>query len=83
MSETNGEPKASSAEGAGATRGCICNGRGPAVSEMLRMMMPSDTAGEHFRNGAIEFLKGFRDLLDQRIQTMTETQTKGTRLNVE
>jgi hypothetical protein len=50
---------------------------------MLRMMMPSDTAGEHFRNGAIEFLKGFRDLLDQRIQTMTETQTKGTRLNVE
>ena len=83
MSETNGEPKASSADGAGAASGCICGGKGPAVSEMLRMMMPSDTAGEHFRNGTIEFLKGFRDLLDQRIQMMAETQTKGTKLNVE
>jgi hypothetical protein len=50
---------------------------------MLRMMMPSDTAGEHFRNGTVEFLKGFRDLLDQRIQMMSEARTKGTRLNVE
>jgi len=61
---------------------CICGGKGPAVSEMLRTMMP-DTAGEHFKNGTLEFLKGLRDLLDQRIQTMSEPQTKGTKLNVE
>lgn len=83
MSETTGETKASLPEGAGATSACICGGKGPAVSEMLRTMLPSDKAGEHFRNGAIEFLKGFRDLLDQRIQTMSETKTKGTKLNVE
>ncbi len=83
MSETKEEPKATSPEGAGTTRGCICGGKGPAVSEMLRMMMPSDAAGEHFRNGTVEFLKGFRDLLDQRIRMMSETQTKGTKLNVE
>jgi hypothetical protein len=81
---TNEVPKASSQQGACSTRGCICGGKGPAVSEMLRLMMPSDSAGEHFRNGAVEFLKGLRDLLDQRIQMMSETPTKkGTKLNVE
>jgi hypothetical protein len=52
------------------------------VSDLLRTMVP-ETAGEHFRNGTVEFLKGLRDLLDERIQTMSEAQTKGIGLNVE
>ena len=62
---------------------CICGGKGPAVSAMLRMMAPADGAGEHFRNAGVEFLKGLRDLIDQRIQTMSEAEIKGTKLNVE
>ena len=63
--------------------GCICGGKGPMITQMLQMMMPSDAAGEHFRNAGLEFLKGFRELLDQRIQSLSQTQPKGTKLNVE
>ena len=63
--------------------GCVCGGKGPAISQMLRMMLPGAPASEHFRNAALEFMKGMRDLLDQRIQNMSEAQSKGTKLNVE
>jgi hypothetical protein len=46
-------------------------------------MMPPETAGEHFRNAALECLRGFRDLIDHRIQTMSQTPNKGTKVNVE
>ena len=62
---------------------CVCGGRGPAVSQMLEMMMPPDAVGEHFRNAGVEFLKGFRELLDHQIHTLSQKQSKGTKLNVE
>jgi hypothetical protein len=70
-------------EAANPPQGCVCGGKGPAFSQMLQMMMPSDAAGEHFRNAGLEFLKGFRELLDQRIQSLSQKQSKGTKLNVE
>ena len=62
---------------------CLCGGKGPVFSNMMRMMMPSDAAGEHFRNASLEFLKGFRELLDQRIQSLSQKNSKGTKVNVE
>jgi hypothetical protein len=66
-----------------ASPNCMCGGKGPALSEMIRLMMPSGKADEHFRNGTLEFLKGIRELLDQRIQSMSATAGRGTKLNVE
>jgi hypothetical protein len=62
---------------------CLCGGRGPMLSQMLEMMMPSAAAGEHFKNARLEFLKGVRGLLDQRIQSLSDNPRKGTKLNVE
>jgi len=70
-------------EGASPSQGCVCGGKGPDFSRMLQMMMPSEAAGEHFRNAGLEFLKGFRELLDQRIQSLSQKPSKGTKLNVE
>ena len=39
--------------------------------------------GEHFRNAGVEFLKGFRELLDLQIEALSPKETKGTKLNVE
>ena len=69
-------------EAANPPQECVCGGKGPAFSQMLQMM-PSDAAGEHFSNAGLEFLKGFRELLDQRIQSLSQKQSKGTKLNVE
>jgi len=80
MTETTEGPKT----GAGTSQGCNYGCKGAAaLSGMLRMMMPSDSARGHFKNGTVEILKGFRDLLDQRIRTMSEAHAKGTKLNVE
>jgi len=70
-------------EEANSPQECVCLGKGPAFSQMLRKMMPSDAAGEHFKNAGLEFLKGFRELLDQRIQSLSQKENKGTKFNVE
>lgn len=65
------------------TGSCVCGGKGPAISQMMMAMMPANEVGEHFRNAGVEFLKGFRELLDQGIHTLSNKETKGTKLNVE
>ncbi len=62
---------------------CVCGGNGPAFSKMLQTMMPSGPAADHFKQARLEFLKGVRELIDQRIQSMSDHQSRGTKLNVE
>ena len=77
MNETTGQTKCNN-QGAG----CVCGGRGPVVTNMLASMMPAE-ASEHFRNAGVEFLKGFRELLDLQIQALSPKETKGTKVSVE
>ena len=46
---------------------CWCEGMGEEFSRMARAMGPSDEVQGHFRTARIEFLKGLRALLDERI----------------
>jgi hypothetical protein len=55
----------------------------PKVSEILDRMTPPEAVINHFRNARIEILKGIRELLNHRIQSLAEKQTKGTKLNVD
>jgi hypothetical protein len=76
------ETKAENA-GAGSERaatGCfICETALP----MIERCLGADTIG-HFRNSRIEFLKGVRSLIDERIAHLSkETEAKGTRVTVE
>ncbi len=82
MNESTG-PATSSEQTARQESGCVCGGKGPMLSQLLDLMMPSAAAGEHFKNARLEFLKGIRDLLDQRIDSLSEKQETGTKLNVE
>lgn len=43
----------------------------------------SDATKGHFRNSRIEFLKGIRSILDDRIAHLSSHETKGTRVTVE
>ncbi len=43
----------------------------------------SDTTRGHFRNSRVEFLKGIRSLIDDRIAHLSREETKGTRVTVE
>jgi len=43
----------------------------------------SESTRDHFRNSRVEFLKGLRSLLDERIQHMSRAESKGTKVTVE
>lgn len=66
--------------GSAKTSGCfICETAMPLIERCL-----GGATVEHFRNSRIEFLKGMRSLLDERIaQLSKETEHRGTHVTVE
>ena len=45
--------------------------------------MWNDATRNHFRNSRVEFLKGIRSLIDQRIEHLSREDTKGEHVTVE
>jgi hypothetical protein len=43
----------------------------------------SDATRDHFRNSRVEFLKGIRSLIDERIAHLSRDDQKGTHVTVE
>jgi hypothetical protein len=63
---------------------CICQGAGPVLTEFLRNAGPSRQARKHFDQARVEFLKGLRSFLDERIEKMSAaTETRGSKVTVE
>ena len=59
--------------------GClICGTLKPLLNNMW-----SDATQNHFRNSRIEFLKGIRSLIDDRISRLSREEVKGTKVVVE
>lgn len=62
-----------------AGRGCLICG---TVMPLLDRMW-SEATNDHFRNSRIEFLKGIRSLIDDRINHLSRDEAKGTHVVVE
>ncbi len=61
------------------TGGCFfCDTAMPMLESLV-----SESTRDHFRNSRVEFLKGLRGLLDERISHMSSAETKGTKVTVE
>ena len=43
----------------------------------------SESTKDHFRNSRVEFLKGLRSILDERINNLARHESKGTHVTVE
>lgn len=65
------------------TERCACMGAVPAMRRLFKMFETPAGANEHFRQARIEMLKGIRELVDHRIQQLSDTPHKGTRITVE
>jgi hypothetical protein len=74
------EKPAGNPNGSEKAQGCfLCETAMPLLERCL-----GGATMEHFRNSRIEFLKGMRSLLDERIaQLSKETEHKGTHVTVE
>ena len=62
-----------------AGRGCLLCG---TVMPLFERMW-SEATNDHFRKSRIEFLKGIRSLIDDRIGHLSKDEPKGTRVTVE
>ncbi len=62
---------------------CLCQGAGPALSDMLRRLGPPPEARRHFEAARLEFLKGLRALLDARIERVSKANQRGEKIAVE
>ncbi len=62
---------------------CLCQGAGPALSELLRRLGPPREARDHFEAARLEFLKGLRALLDARIEQCSKRAAKGEKIQVD
>lgn len=61
------------------TEGCFfCTTAMPMLQNLV-----SEATRDHFRNSRVEFLKGLRSLLDQRIAHMSREEPKGTHVTVD
>jgi hypothetical protein len=65
-----------------APRACFCAGAGPHLTELAAECLPA-SAREHFRASRIEFLKGIRTLIDERISSLSRETAKGASIAVE
>jgi hypothetical protein len=53
------------------------------LKEFLRALEPPEEAVRHFRNARIEALKGFRELIDRRIDHLSRPVQRGQKITVE
>ena len=62
---------------------CVVCEASEKIGQFFKEFGPSDEVINHFRQSRIEFLKGIRTLLDERIEHMSRPEQKGTRVTVE
>jgi hypothetical protein len=62
---------------------CFCCEATDTIGRFFRAMGPSEEATNHFRQSRIEFLKGIRRILDDRIDHLGRAGRRGTRVTVD
>lgn len=65
-------------------RECWCEGMGEEITRMMRRFGPPEDVQQHFRTARIEFLKGVRAMLDDRIEKLQSVpSSKGSSIPVD
>jgi hypothetical protein len=63
--------------------GCFCCEASERIGRFFRARRTSEEAANHFRQSRIEFLKGIRRILDDRIDHLGRTGQRGTHVPVD
>ena len=56
---------------------------GTEIRNLFHGLEPSEEVVQHFRNSRIEFLKGIRQIIDNRIERVSRAGDRGTKVTVE
>ena len=74
--ETNSTSRAAQAD-------CLCGTVRKLAEEMMSAIGPDENVAKHFREARVHLLLGFRQLIDNRIDDLNRTRSKGARVVVE
>jgi hypothetical protein len=72
-----------SEENVRATGESVCGAFRMAFQELGKMMAPPEKVEQHFREARKQVLMGLREMIDHRIQKMSQTEAKGTSVPVD
>ena len=72
-----------SEENARATSESVCGAFRAAFHELGKAMAPPEKVEKHFREARKHVLMGLREMIDDRIQKMSQTEAKGTSVPVD
>ena len=72
-----------SEESARPTADSVCGAFRTAFDQLGKVMAPPEKVEQHFREARKHMLLGLRELIDHRIQRMSQTGTKGTSVPVD
>ncbi len=61
----------------------FCVQVGEAFRRLADILTPPEEAEKHFRQARIEMLKGVRNLIDHRIEVLSRSHARGTKITVE
>jgi len=67
----------------GGASSCLCHDAGPVLTELLRRLAPPEEARRHFETARVEFLKGLRAVIDDRIARRSKSKVRGQPIRVE
>ena len=70
-------------ENSRASAASVCGAFRTAFEELGKAMAPPEKIECHFREARKQMLMGLRELIDDRIQKMSQTDSKGTRVPVD
>jgi len=62
---------------------CLCQDAGPLLTELIRRLAPPQSARRHFESARLEFLKGIRAIIDDRIDRRSKSKAPGQSIRVE
>jgi len=61
----------------------VCGAFRTAFHELGKAMAPPERVEQHFREARKQILMGLREMIDHRIEKMSQTQSKGTSVPVD
>lgn len=61
----------------------FCDAIREGLHQIADFVTPPQSARDHFRESRVEMLKGFRDILDHRIDRLSRRPGQGTRVTVD
>jgi hypothetical protein len=62
---------------------CACKRMKKGLDDFVNMFLPPESATRHFKEARLEMLRGFRAILDARIEHLSGGGAQGTRVTVE